>query len=133
MRYLLDADTISFLIRRNPRALARLARAHPSAIAISVVTLMEIEYGLARQPLKRPRVEAFLAPLLAQAQLLPFLEDDARAAAHCRASLDAQGQPIGAYDLLIAGTAFARGLTVVSGNIREYRRVAGLPIEDWRS
>ena len=132
MSYLLDADTVSFLVRRVPRVLERLARAHPSSIALSVITIMEIEYGLVRQPTKRPRVEAFLGALLAQARVLPFLEEDARAAATCRASLDARGRPIGAYDVLIAGTALARGMTVVTGNVREYRRISGLSVEDWR-
>jgi tRNA(fMet)-specific endonuclease VapC len=132
MGYLLDADTVSFLVRRVPRVLERLARAHPSSIAISVVTLMEVESGLIRQPEKRPRVEAFIDLLLSQARVLPFLEEDARAAAQCRGALDASGKPIGAYDVLIAGTAVARGLTVVSGNVREYRRIAGLSVEDWR-
>jgi len=92
MPCLLDADTLSFIVRRNPDALRRFARAHPSTVAVSVITLMEIEYGLARQPAKRPRVEAFLRPLLAQVQVLPFLEPDRQAAAHCRAALDARGE-----------------------------------------
>ena len=132
MAYLLDADTLSFLVRRNPKVLERFARAHPSTIAISVITLMEIEYGLARQPNKRPRVEAFLRPLLAQSQVVPFLEADGRAAAHCRAALDERGRSIGAYDVLLAGTALSRGMIVVTGNAKEYLRIDGLVVEDWR-
>lgn len=132
MSFLLDSDTVSFLVRRVPRVLERFARAHPSSIAISVVTIMELEYGLVRQPAKRPRVEAFLGPLLSQARVLPFLEEDARAAAHCRGALDTEGRSIGAYDVLIAGTALARGMTVVTGNVKEYRRISGLSVEDWR-
>lgn len=132
MAYLLDADTLSFLVRRHPRVLERFSRAHPSTIVVSVITLMEIECGLARQPEKRARVEAFLRPLLAQSQRVPFLETDGRAAASCRAALDERGRSIGAYDVLIAGTALARGMTVVTGNTREYRRVDGLVVEDWR-
>ncbi len=132
MPYLLDADTLSFVVRRIPRVLERLARAHPSSISVSVITLMELEYGLARQPEKRPRVEAFLRPLLSQVQVLPFLETDARAAAQCRAVLDERGRSIGAYDVMITGTALSRGMTVVTGNAREYRRIDGLAVEDWR-
>jgi tRNA(fMet)-specific endonuclease VapC len=132
MPYLLDADTLSFLVRRTPKVLERLTRAHPSSLAVSVITLMEIEYGLTREPEKRPRVEAFLRPLMTQTRLLPFLEADGQAAANCRAALDRRGQSIGAYDVLIAGTALARGMTVVTGNTKEYRRIDGLAVEDWR-
>lgn len=54
------------------------------------------------------------------------------AAAAIRATLKQEGQPIGAYDVLIAGTAVARGLIVVTSNVGEFRRIAGLQVEDWR-
>jgi tRNA(fMet)-specific endonuclease VapC len=49
-----------------------------------------------------------------------------------RAKLKVQGQPIGAYDILIAGCALVRGLVLVTSNTGEFARVAGLVIEDWR-
>ncbi len=54
------------------------------------------------------------------------------AAAQLRASLNSQGTPIGAYDLLIAACALRRGLTIVTHNAREFARVGGLGLEDWR-
>ena len=63
---------------------------------------------------------------------LPFDEADARATAAIRAALKTRGQPIGAYDALIAGTALARGLVVVTSNAGEFKRVSGLQVEDWR-
>lgn len=63
---------------------------------------------------------------------LPFDAADARAAAAIRAALKTRGQPIGAYDVLIAGTALARGLVVVTSNPGEFKRVSGLQLEDWR-
>jgi tRNA(fMet)-specific endonuclease VapC len=49
-----------------------------------------------------------------------------------RARLKQDGHPIGAYDALIAGTAIARGLIVVTSNVGELRQIAGLQVEDWR-
>ena len=62
----------------------------------------------------------------------PFDEADAQAAAAIRAALKTSGQPIGAYDVLIAGTGLARGLVLVTSNIGEFRRLSGLQVEDWR-
>ena len=64
---------------------------------------------------------------------LPFEVADAQAAAAIRAALKTNGQPIGAYDVLIAGTGLARGLVVVTSNVSEFERVGGLQVEDWRS
>mgnify|MGYP000485766654 CR=1 FL=1 len=56
----------------------------------------------------------------------------AQAAAAIRAALKTRGQPIGAYDALIAGTGLARGLVVVTSNVGEFRRMGGLQVENWR-
>ena len=77
--------------------------------------------------LVRHQVEAFAARL----EVLPF---DAEAAAHfgeIRADLERRGLIIGPYDLMIAGHARSRGLVVVTGNLGEFNRVAGLRSEDW--
>ena len=63
---------------------------------------------------------------------LPFDAAAAQAAASIRATLKVKGRPIGAYAMLIAGTALARGLVVVTSNVGEFRRVGGLQVEDWR-
>ena len=93
---------------------------------------MEVDYGLAlnveRARKLAPLLDAFFSAILT----LPFDAADARAAAAIRAALKNQGQPIGAYDVLIAGTALARGLVVVTSNTGEFKRVSGLQLEDWR-
>jgi len=63
--------------------------------------------------------------------LLDFDDQGARAAGRVRAALEKTGTPIGAYDLLIAGQALRRGLTVVTANTSEFSRVAELSWEDW--
>ena len=64
-------------------------------------------------------------------EILPFDAEDARHAGEVRAALERAGTPIGGYDVLIAGQALARDLILVTHNMREFERVAGLRIEDW--
>jgi tRNA(fMet)-specific endonuclease VapC len=71
--------------------------------------------------------------LLDTISVLPFEREDARVAAQLRASLNSRGMPIGAYDLLLAACALRRGLKVVTHNARDFVRVGGLGLEDWRS
>jgi tRNA(fMet)-specific endonuclease VapC len=66
-------------------------------------------------------------------EVLDFDREDARKAGEIRASLANAGTPVGPYDVLIAGQAVARGLTLVTNNTREFQRVASLRIEDWQA
>jgi len=100
-------------------------------IFIPSVALFKLCYGAAKssQPQANQKaVEMFLEGSIA---LLPFERGDAEAAGKIRAELEKAGTPIGEFDLLIAGQAVARGLTVVTSNLREFRRVRGLAWEDW--
>ncbi|MGF1615166.1 MAG: type II toxin-antitoxin system VapC family toxin [Gammaproteobacteria bacterium] len=132
MRYLLDTCVLSDFARGRAPVLARIKATPPEALAITSVTLMEVEYGLrlnaALERRLRPVMEAFFSAV----HVLPYTADDARATAALRATLKAQGRPMGAYDALIAGCALARGLSLVTSNTREFARVAGLVLEDWR-
>jgi tRNA(fMet)-specific endonuclease VapC len=74
------------------------------------------------------RLEAFLAGPL---EWTLFDDEDARAAGTIRAELEAVGKPIGAYDVLLAGQARRRGVTLVTSNAKEFARVTGLKVEDW--
>ncbi len=123
---------LSDFARGEHAVAARLREEAPSQLAVSVITEMEVEYGLARNPGLSPRVREVMRLLLTTISVLPFERDDARVAAQLRASLNSQGTPIGAYDLLIAACALRRGLTIVTHNAREFARVGGLGLEDWR-
>jgi tRNA(fMet)-specific endonuclease VapC len=63
--------------------------------------------------------------------VLPLDLEDARHAGELRARLAARGTPIGAYDILIAGQARARGLVLITRNLREFERAPGLNAENW--
>lgn len=112
--------------------LATVKSTPPDEIAVSVVTRMEIDYGLLLNPQRARKLAPVLNAFLSSITTLPFEEADAKAAASLRAALRQTGRPIGPYDCQIAGCGLARGLVVVTSNVSEFLRVGGLRIENWR-
>lgn len=131
-RYLLDTNVVSDFVRGNVAVQARLRATPPAAIAVSAVTVMEVAYGLELVPARARGLRPVLEELFGAVSVLPFDHQDARAAGAVRAALHRRGRPVGPYDLLLAGSALARGLVLVTANTREFSRVAGLLLEDWR-
>jgi tRNA(fMet)-specific endonuclease VapC len=132
MKYLLNTCTVSDFIKGQPNVLARIKAISPTLIAVSTLTRMEVEYGLALNADRARNLAPVLQAFFSTISTLPFEVADALAAAAMRAALKTRGQPIGAYDVLIAGTALARGLVVVTSNVGEFQRIGGLQVEDWR-
>lgn len=130
MTHLLDTDTCIGVLRQRPGMVQRLSQFAPTDCAVSMVTVYELFCGVekAQDPAKeRLKVERFVSVIIE----LPVDRAAAESAAKIRASLEQQGQSIGPYDLLIAGQAIARGLTLVTGNRQEFQRVNGLKLESW--
>jgi tRNA(fMet)-specific endonuclease VapC len=129
--WLLDTNICIYLIKRKPPGLLnRLREIDIHTIAVSSITVAELQYGVAKSA--RPEQNALaLAAFLAPLGVEPF--DDAAAAAYgaVRARLERAGTPIGSMDLLIAAHAIALGRTVVTNNVREFERVVGLKVENW--
>lgn len=133
MKFLLDTCTISDFVNGRYQVGEQLLSHPPSEIAVSTVTLMEIEYGLRLNPAKAKKIEKPLFEILEIIHQLPFEKGDALAAANIRLTLKKQGLPIGPYDLLIAGAALNRKLILVTSNEKEFSRVKDLKIENWRN
>jgi tRNA(fMet)-specific endonuclease VapC len=130
MSLLLDTNICIYALKQNPIVLSRLLAERPIDVAISVITEGELRAGAAKStsPARTTRLlENFLRPLT----ILTFTSDDAAAYAEVRAKLERAGTPIGPLDTLIAAQAVARKLTLVSNNEREFRRVAGLRLDNW--
>jgi tRNA(fMet)-specific endonuclease VapC len=129
MTHLLDANAVIAMLNDADSVVARRARKHkPGDVGISAVVVHELYYGA----FKSQRVERNVALVDAlQFEVLEFDQEDAREAGAIRALLVTQGTPIGPYDVLIAGQAKARGLTLVTRNTREFGRVSGLRVQDW--
>lgn len=129
MIYLLDTNAVIALLNRTNAALRQKIRQYPPGdVYVSSIVMHELFYGA----FKSARVERNVALVDGlQFSVLEFDTEDARAAGKIRADLAHKGVPIGAYDVLIAGQALARGGTLVTHNTREFERVAGLSVEDW--
>ncbi|TSE37219.1 tRNA(fMet)-specific endonuclease VapC [Tepidimonas fonticaldi] len=132
MKYLLDTCTVSDFVKGQPGVMARIKALSPRQIVVSALTRMEIDYGLALNSERARKLTPVLDAFFSVVSTVPFDEADARATAAIRAALKSKGQPIGAYDAVIAGTAVARGLIVVTSNVGEFHRVSGLQVENWR-
>jgi tRNA(fMet)-specific endonuclease VapC len=131
MRYLLDTNICIYIAKQKPlEVLARFRRLRYGDVGMSVITHLELVYGAWKSHYR----EANLQSLQSLERLIPVLPLDANVSHHygqLRAELESKGAPIGAYDLLIAAHALALGLTLVTNNVREFRRVPQLSIENW--
>ena len=134
MTHLLDTNACIALINGRPagvRTRFQKAVAGGATVLVSSIVAFELWYGVAKssqQKANRQRLEAFFAgPVV----MLPFEEEDAKVAGEVRAALEADGKPIGAYDLLIAGQALRSKFTLVTSNVSGFSRVKGLAWQDW--
>lgn len=130
MKYMLDTDICIHLInKRPPKVLDRFHRNEVGDIGVSSVTVAELAYGVAKSGSERNRaaLEGFLLPL----EIADFDQKAAWKYGDIRSALERAGKPIGPYDMQIAAHALALGCTVVTNNLREFRRVPGLKVENW--
>lgn len=132
MLYLLDTCAVSDFVKKDANTLNRLKALSPPEVKISVITAHELWYGLFRNLQMKKTTQEAVRGFLIDVEALPFTDDEATIAARIRVDLQKAGQPIGAYDLLIAATALVNKLTLVTSNEREFSRIANLSIENWR-
>ena len=134
MKYLLDTNVCIALINGKPeRVRLRLEKVldDGGTAYVPSIVAFELWYGVeksSRTDENNQRLRAFFS---GPVTVLPFSEDDAQIAGRLRAVLETSGRPIGAYDLLIAGQALHRKLTLVTANVSEFTRVEGLVWQDW--
>ena len=124
---LLDTDVCVGWLRHRPAMVARLRQLSPADLAVATMTIAELRYGalLSADPTGNlERVEAILQSGIA---VLDFDREAANHHAEMRLAL--RHQPVGDRDLVIASTAQANGYAVMTGNRREFDRIAGLGVE----
>jgi predicted nucleic acid-binding protein len=132
--YLLDTDILSNLLKRAPSTalIAKLASVPPEQQFTSSITLGELVYGAHRLQadagLLLERLDRTLPPNL---PVLPFDVAAARRYGEVRAELEQRGTPLGDANIRIGAIALARGLTVVTGNVRHFQRIPELKLENW--
>ncbi len=130
MRYLLDTNIVSDLVRRPQGRIAqRIREVGEAQVCTSVIVAAELRYGAAKKGSQR--LTAQLEAVLGALDVLPFETPADEAYGLIRARLERAGQPIGANDLLIAAHAVAVGCVIVTDNESEFGRIEGLPRENW--
>ena len=133
MRYLLDTNTCIFIMNHRPsKVREKFASLDISLIAISSITLFELEWGFRKGSKAKENLER-LEGFTSLIDVSAFDALAARKAGELHQHLREHGTPIGDMDLLIAGHALALDATVVTNNVREFSRVQGLVVEDWLS
>ncbi len=132
MRSLLDTNVcIDYLTARYPLVVGRIQRVSPEDLCVSSIAAAELRYGADKSSnpsRNHARLDLFFAEM-------PCLEFDLEAAAAygaVRAGLERIGRTIGAHDMLIAAHALSARLLLVTANVREFARVRGLALENWR-
>jgi tRNA(fMet)-specific endonuclease VapC len=129
--YLLDTNICIYALKnRPPEVLQKLREVGRAAVAVSVITVMELRQGAEKSEqaaANHSKLDFFLHPM----KVLPFDLEAALQGARIRAHLERQGAKIGDLDSLIAAQALAGDLILVSNNLREFNRVPGLRTENW--
>jgi tRNA(fMet)-specific endonuclease VapC len=128
--FALDTNTLIYYFKGAGRVQDHLLATSPTEIAVPSVVVYELEVGIAQSTRPTAR-RALLDEFLAVVTILPLDEAAAKIAAETAGILSAKGTPIGPMDTLIAGTALAYQATLITHNLREFRRVPGLSLVDW--
>lgn len=128
-RWMLDTNIVSHAVRGNTRVMDRLSATAPGECCVSIITLAELRYGVAKVNSERLRRQ--LDGFISVAPAMAFDRPAELAYATIRNALEARGTPIGPNDTLIAAHAIALDLTLVTANTGEFARVPGLRVENW--
>ena len=129
-RYMLDTNICIYTIKNRPPELREKFNSLADQLCISAITLGELIYGAEKS--ERPVENLAVAEqFAARLEVLPFSDAAAAHFGQIRAALERAGRPVGAYDLMIGGHARSEGLILVTNNMREFKRMDGLRLENW--
>jgi tRNA(fMet)-specific endonuclease VapC len=130
LRYLLDTNIVSDLVRHPQGSVAKRIQEHGEhAICTSIIVAAELRYGGVKSASKE--LVDSIDLLLSAIEVLPLEDPADRHYAELRHDLNRRGEPIGPNDMLIAAQALAADLAVVTANLREFSRVPRLAVENW--
>ncbi len=130
LKYMLDTNIVIYTIKKRPEQVRRIFKQHKGQMCISAITLGELVFG-AEHSKQVERNLADIEGMVARLEVLPFNGKAAYHFGRIRAELYRTGQPIGPYDMMIAGHARSSGLILVTNNVKEFARVPGLLLENW--
>lgn len=128
--YLLDTDTIIFSLKGHDVVIKNLQRHFHDSMKISVITLMELYYGA----YKSKKVESNLAKiktLETSLEIIPLGSEVVEVFGMCKAKLEKKGTPLDDFDLILASSALTHNLVLVTNNLKHFKKIEGLKIENW--
>ena len=129
MIYVLDTDTVSLIVRKNPSVIENLIRHEDDEICISAISYAELCYGMEKK--RSDRLFAEVNTILGKLSIIAFDESQSELYGKIRAALEKSGVPIGDMDMLIAAAAISADAVLVSHNTSHFSMIKGLKIEDW--
>jgi tRNA(fMet)-specific endonuclease VapC len=131
MKLMLDTNICIYVIKQRPeRVIERFRSLAIGDVGISIITLAELQYGAGKssQPKRNhDALQQFVSPL----RVADFDRRASAAYGEIRPKLEHKGHPIGAMDLLIAAHALSLGVPLVTSNVKEFKHVPGLVVENW--
>lgn len=130
LKYLLDTNIVIYVLKRRPIEVLSIFNTNASRMAISSITLSELFYGAEKSAHVDKNLEA-VDEFITHLEVLPY---DAKASQHfgqIKSSLEKKGEIIGENDIHIAAHAISQGLILVTNNLREFKRVNNLALENW--
>jgi len=130
VKYMLDTNIVIYTIKNRPSQMREIFKKHEGQMCISSISLGELIFGAERSS-QTERNLADINGMVARMEVAAFEEHAAEHFGQLRAELYHIGQPIGPYDMMIAGHARSMGLILVTNNTAEFERVPGLRLENW--
>jgi tRNA(fMet)-specific endonuclease VapC len=131
MKYLVDTDICIYIMNKRPiEVINKFSQFAPGDIAISSITVSELEFGVTNSLRKEEntiRLDEFLVPF----EILSYDQVAAKTYGVIRTQLEKAGRPLGPLDMLIAAHALSRNLALVTNNEKEFKKVKGLKVESW--
>ena len=131
MTYMLDTDTVSLLMRKNPSVINNLVKHEDDEICISAISYAEVCFGLEKKGSERLFYEA--KAIMGKLSIIDFNDSQSERYGKIRLKLEKSGMPLGDMDMLIAAAALSAGAILVSHNVKHFSRIEGIRVEDWSS
>lgn len=133
MSYLLDTCVIIDLVKGDTNTIQAMKSKSPYEVNLSTITEFELRYAMEQTSKLKSKSKSIVEAILSEINILNFESKDAKKAAEIRNQLRTLGTTIGPYDFLIAATALANNMMLVTSNEKEFTRIQELKIENWRS
>ena len=130
LKYLLDTNIVIYVLKRRPKEVLEIFNTNASRMAISSITLSELIYGAEKSLNVDKNLEA-IEEFVSHLEVLPFVGKASQQYGQIKAALEKKGEIIGENNIHIAAHAISQGLILVTNNLREFKRVPNLALENW--